>query len=315
MASFTVRRLIEIFFNLLLVSLLSFAIMWNTPGGPFDETNQPLSKEAKANIRAKYGLDQPFYVVWWNYVKNAVQGDFGISYQYPQTKITTLFQRYWVNSLILGGLAVLWSFPVGAVIGVIAALKRNTWIDRVITTVSLVGVTMPQIALIFFAILIFSVQLKWLPWGNGRDLLQQDPKFLIMPVFLFGFPTVGSLARYVRSGMLEVMGQDYIRTAKAKGLTYAKVVMKHAIRNMMIPIITLFGPVLANAFTGSAFIEVSFLIPGIGSFFLSSVFRRDYPLLMAVVLVGSAILSLTYLISDISYSLVDPRVRVGGGRK
>jgi peptide/nickel transport system permease protein len=315
MASYTVRRLLEILGNLLLVSLLSFAIMWNTPGGPFDETNQPLSKEAKANIRAKYGLDQPFYAVWWNYVKNAVQGDFGISYQFPQTPITKLFQRYWINSLILGGLAVLWSFPVGALIGVIAALKRNTWIDRLITTVSLVGVTMPQIALIFFAILIFSVQLKWLPWGNGRDLLQQEAKFMIMPVFLFGFPTVGALARYVRSGMLDVMGQEYIRTAKAKGLAFNRVVLKHAMRNMMIPIITLFGPTLANAFTGSALIEISFLIPGIGNFFLTSVFRRDYPLLMAVVLVGSAILSLTYLISDISYTLVDPRVRVGGGRK
>ncbi|MCX6016971.1 MAG: ABC transporter permease [Chloroflexi bacterium] len=315
MASYTIRRLLEILVNLLLVSLLSFWIMWQTPGGPFDETNQPLSKEAKANIRAKYGLDKPFYVIWWNYVKNAVQGDFGISYQFPTQSITTLFQRYWVNSLILGGLSVLWSFPVGAIVGVIAALKRNSWIDRTITTVSLVGVTMPQIALIFVAILIFSVQLKWLPWGSGRDLLQQKWQFLVMPVFLFGFPTVGSLARYVRSGMLDVMGQEYIRTARAKGLVYSKVVMKHAMRNMMIPIVTLFGPTLANAFTGSALIEIAFVIPGIGKFFLDSVFSRDYPLLMAVTLVGSAILSVTYLLSDLSYSLIDPRVRAGGGRK
>ena len=315
MASYTIRRLLEILFNLLMVSFLTFWIMWNTPGGPFDETNQPLSKEAKANIRAKYDLDKPFYVVWFNYVKNAAQGDFGVSYQFPTQKITSLFQRYWINSLILGGLSVLWSFPVGAVLGVVAALKRNSWIDRTITTVSLVGVTMPLIALIFVLVLIFVIQLKWLPWGTGRDLMQQEWNFLVLPVFLFGFPTVGSLARYVRSGMLDVMGQEYIRTAKAKGLTYAKVVMKHAMRNMMIPIITLFGPTLANAFTGSALVEIFFLIPGIGNFFLSSVFRRDYPLLMAVVLIGSAILSVTYLISDLSYTLIDPRVRVGGGRK
>ncbi len=315
MTAYISRRVIEIFFNLLLVSFLSFAIMWQTPGGPFDEVNQPLSKEAKANIRAKYGLDQPFYVIWWNYVKNAVQGDFGTSYQYPKQTIISLFQRYWINSLILGALSVLWSFPVGVIAGVIAALKRNTWIDRTITTVSLVGVTMPQIALIFWGVLIFSVQLKWLPWGNGRDLWQQELRFLIMPVFLFGFPTVGSMARYVRSGMLDVMGQEYIRTAKSKGVAYVSVVMKHAMRNMMIPIVTLFGPTLANAFTGSALIEVFFLIPGIGGFFLTAVFTRDYPLLMAIVLVGSAVLSLTYLISDVSYTLIDPRVRVGGGRK
>lgn len=315
MTAYISRRVIEIFFNLLLVSFLSFAIMWQTPGGPFDEVNQPLSKEAKANIRAKYGLDQPFYVIWWNYVKNAVQGDFGTSYQYPKQSIVSLFQRYWINSVILGGLSVLWSFPVGVIAGIVAALKRNTWIDRTITTVSLVGVTMPQIALIFWGVLIFSVQLKWLPWGNGRDLWQQELRFLIMPVFLFGFPTVGSMARYVRSGMLDVLGQEYIRTAKSKGVAYASVIMKHAMRNMMIPIVTLFGPTLANAFTGSALIEVFFLIPGIGGFFLTAVFSRDYPMLMAIVLVGSAILSLTYLISDVSYTLIDPRVRVGGGRK
>ncbi len=315
MVSYIIRRLLEIVVNLLLVSLLSFAIMWATPGGPFDELNQPLSKEAKANMMAKYDLDKPFYVVWWNYVKNAVQGDFGISYQYPRESIPSLFKRYWINSLILGGLAVLWSFPVGAVLGVISALKRNTWIDRTITTISLVTVTMPQVALIFFAVLIFSVQLKWLPWGNGRDLLQQELRFLILPVAIFGLPTVGTLGRYVRSGMLEVLGQDYIRTAKAKGLAYNKVVLKHAMRNMLIPIVTIFGPTLANAFTGSALLEIFFLIPGIGGFFLGSVFARDYPLLMAVILVGSFILSVTYLISDVAYGIIDPRIRVGGGRK
>lgn len=314
MASYIVRRLLEIAVNLLLVSLLSFAIMWATPGGPFDELNQPLSKEAKANMMAKYDLDKPFYVVWWNYVKHAVQGDFGISYQYPRESIPSLFQKYWVNSLILGSLSVLWSFPVGAILGVISALKRNTWIDRTITTISLITVTMPQVALIFFAVLIFSVQLKWLPWGNGRDLMHQELRFLIMPVVIFGLPTVGTLGRYVRSGMLEVLGQDYIRTAKAKGLSYGKVVLKHAMRNMMIPIVTIFGPTLANAFTGSALIEIFFLIPGIGGFFLSSVFARDYPLLMAVILVGATVLSLTYLISDVAYGIIDPRIRVGGGR-
>jgi len=225
-----------------------------------------------------------------------------------------LFKKYWINSIILGGLSVLWSFPIGAVLGIISALRRNTWVDRTITTLSLVTVTMPQVALIFFAVLIFSVQLKWLPWGNGRDLLQQELRFLIMPVMIFGLPTVGTLARYVRSGMLEVLGQDYIRTAKAKGLSYNRVVTKHALRNMLIPIITIFGPTLANAFTGSALIEIFFLIPGIGGFFLSSVFARDYPLLMAVILIGSFILSLTYLISDVLYGIIDPRIRLGGRR-
>lgn len=314
MARYLIGRIAGMAFVLLAVSFITFLIMYNTPGGPFDETNQPLSAEAKANILKKYGLDQPFYVQWFKYVTNAVQGDFGYSYQYPKERVFDLLAKYWINSIILGVLSVAWSFPAGAILGVIAALKRNSWIDRTITVVSLVGVTVPQISLIFLSILLFIVTLKWAPFGNGKPILQQDLRVLILPVFIFGIATVGSLARYVRSGMLDVMGQDYIRTARAKGMKRSGVILKHAMRNMMIPIITVFGPTLSNAITGSIFVEFAFAIPGIGRFFLGSIFARDYPLIMATTLVSAVILAVTFLASDIAYTLVDPRVRLGGGK-
>lgn len=308
MARYLIGRLLGFFFVLTVVSFITFFLMWSTPGGPFDELNMPLSPAAKANIRAKYGLDQPFYVQWAKYMINAVQGDFGMSYKYPATKVIDLFARYWGNSLLLGGLSVLWSFPVGAILGVVAALNRNKLLDQVITSFSLITVTLPSFALAFFGLAIFAVVLKWFPYGGWKPI--DDPRTLVLPVIIFGLGTVGSLARYMRSGMLDVLGQDYIRTARAKGVKRSKVIMKHAMRNMLVPIVTIFGPVITNAITGSAFVERWFVIPGIGNFFLDSINFRDYPVIMASVLIIAVVLTVTFLLTDIVYTLLDPRIRL-----
>jgi ABC-type dipeptide/oligopeptide/nickel transport system permease component len=308
MARYLLQRLFGFIFVVLVVSFITFFLMWKTPGGPFDETNMPLSAEAKANIVAKYGLDQPFYVQWAKYMFNAVQGDFGTSFKYPGKKVTDLFFQYWPNSLLLGGLAVLWSFPLGAALGIVAALKRNTFIDQLITALALISTTLPQFALAFFSLAIFAVMLRWVPYGGWKPA--EDSRTLILPVIIFGLSTVGSLARYMRSGMLDVLGQDYIRTARAKGVSQVKVIFKHGMRNMLVPIVTIFGPVLTNAITGSAFVEQWFVIPGIGHYYLDSITNRDYPVIMASVLIIAVILSITYLITDIVYTLLDPRIRL-----
>ncbi len=313
MARYILGRLAGLVFVLLTVSFLTFFLMYNTPGGPFDELNQPLSPEAKANMMRKYGLDQPFYVNWWNWLTRAVQGDFGESYYYPKTRVIDLFARYWGSSLMLGFLAVAWSFPLGVVLGIIAALKRNTIVDQAITTIALITVTVPIISLIFFGIAIFIIGLKWFGFNNGQPLYQQPANAWVLPAFIFGLGTVGALTRYTRSGMLDVLGQDYIRTAKAKGLGRALVIMKHAMRNMLIPLVTIFGPVLANAITGSTFVEITFAIPGIGRFFLESIYTRDYPVIIFTVIIAATMLSITNLLIDIAYTLIDPRVRLGGG--
>jgi ABC-type dipeptide/oligopeptide/nickel transport system permease component len=309
MARYLLFRFLGFIFVLLTVSFITFFLMYSTPGGPFDETQMPLSPEAKANIRAKYGLDQPFYVQWAKYMAAAVQGDFGYSFQFKGYKVTDLFLTYWANSLLLGVLSILWSFPLGIILGIVAALKRNTIIDYVITAISLTTSTMPIFALVFFSLAIFAVWLKWLPYGGWVNR-GGDPRTLILPVFIFGLGTVGVLARYIRSGMLEVLGQDYIRTARAKGVPRALVLGKHAMRNMLIPIVTIFLPVLTNAITGSVFIEMGFVIPGIARFFLDSVNFRDYPVIMATVLIAATILAFTYLLTDIAYTILDPRIRI-----
>ena len=307
------RYLIVRFFGFILVivtvSFITFFLMYSTPGGPFDETQMPLSPAAKANIRAKYGLDQPFYVQWAKYMGAALQGDFGESFQFKGYKVSDLFLKYWRNSILLGVLAVAWSFPTGILLGILAALRRNTIVDYVVTAISLSSSTMPQFALVFFSLAIFSVWLKWLPYGGWVDR-GGDVKTLILPVFIFGLGTVGVLARYIRSGMLDVLGQDYIRTARAKGVPRSWVIGKHAMRNMLIPIVTIFFPVLTNAITGSIFVELGFVIPGIGRFFIDSINYRDYPVIMATVLITATILAFTYLLTDIAYTVLDPRVRI-----
>jgi len=302
-------------FVLLVVSFLTFFLMYNTPGGPYEELNQPLSPDAKANMLKKYGLDQPFYVNWWKWVTKAVQGDFGESFYYPKTRVIDLFMKYWGSSLMLGAFALLWSFPLGIGLGIIAALKRNTIIDQVLTTFSLATITLPQISIIFFGIAIFIIGLHWFTFTNGKAFYEQPINALILPVFLFGVGTVGSLTRYTRSGMLDVLGQDYIRTAKAKGVSRTLVILKHAMRNMLIPLVTVFGPTVTNIVTGSIYIEIAFGIPGVGRYFLGSIFNRDYPVIIFTVVITAVVVTLTNLIVDISYTIIDPRVRLGGGSR
>ena len=304
MARYLLVRFLGFIFVIITVSFITFFLMWSTPGGPFDESKMPLEGAAKANILRKYGLDQPFYVQWFKYMVNAVQGDFGISFR-NQLPVKDLFLKYWPNSLLLGTLSLLWSFPAGIVFGIVAALKRNTWIDYVITSIALITSSLPQFAVIFFALAVFAVWLKVLPYGGWSDW-----KTMVLPVIIFGMGTVGGLARYTRSGMLDVLGQDYIRTARAKGAKRSVVIFKHAMRNMLVPIVTIFLPTITNILTGSIYVELGFVIPGVGRFFLESIFTRDYPLIMATVLIAATILSITYLLTDIAYTLLDPRIRL-----
>ncbi|MCL4504635.1 MAG: ABC transporter permease [Chloroflexi bacterium] len=308
MARYLLVRFFGFVFVILIVSFITFFLMYSTPGGPFDEKNMPLEPAAKANILKKYGLDQPFYVQWAKYMVNAVQGDFGISFK-NQVPVKDLFLKYWPNSLLLGVLSLIWSFPAGIIFGVIAALKRNSFTDYFITAVALITSSLPQFAVIFFALAVFAVWLKWVPYGGWIDH-GGSLSTLILPSIIFGMGTVGSLARYTRSGMLDVLGQDYIRTARAKGVSRAKVIFKHAMRNMLVPIVTLFFPVVTNIVSGSIYVELGFVIPGVGRFFLTSIFDRDYPVVMATVLIAAVILSVTYLLTDIAYTILDPRIKL-----
>jgi ABC-type dipeptide/oligopeptide/nickel transport system permease component len=312
MLKYLLWRLIGLFFVLLVVSFLTFLLARSVPGGPFDELNMPLSPAAKANIQRKYGLDQPFYVQWAKYVVAAVQGDFGYSYRFTSQKITTLFLNSWGPSLILGGLTLLWSIPAGIIAGVVAAVKRNTWVDSLVTLFAIVGSTIPNFALGVLLLLIFSSILGVLPNPANASGWQpaRDPRILIIPVFVFGLLPFATLARYTRSNLLEVMSQDYIRTARAKGASANVVLFKHALRNSLVPVLTVAGPFIPMCLTGSAILERQFSIPGIGPFFIDSINTRDYPLVMASVLIIAVLWGITYLVTDLLYLVLDPRIRL-----
>jgi ABC-type dipeptide/oligopeptide/nickel transport system permease component len=289
-----------------LVSIVAFLLMHSIPGGPFDEAQMPLPPAAKANILRKYGLDQPLHVQYINYMSNALRGDFGISFASPSETVIQLISRTWPVSITLGGITVLIALGLGIALGILAAIRQNTWIDYIVTFTATLGLTVPNFVIALWMILVFAVQLKWLPLGGwGTDWRQ-----LIMPMVALGLGPMGVAARYTRSSLADVFTSDYIRTARAKGLGEYVVVTRHAIKNALIPIITVLGPMVPNLITGTIFVETMFRVPGLGKFFVTSVLDRDYPMIMAVMLLVAGLWGLVYLLTDLLYTVIDPRVKL-----
>ena len=310
MARYLLGRVIGLIVVFVLVSIVAFMLMHAVPGGPFDEEKSPLPPAAKANILKKYGLDQPLYVQYLRYMGNAVRGDFGISFQSPTETVTQLIARAWPTSIQLGLMAIAVAFSFGLASGIIAAVKQNTWVDYVVTFVSTLGLTVPNFVIATWLVLIFVVRLRWLPTGGWPTASGGDWKTMIMPVLTLALAPMSLVARYTRSSLIEVIHSDYIRTARAKGLSERMVVMRHALKNALIPLITILGPQIPNLITGTIFVEVIFRVPGLGKFFVSSIYLRDYPMIMATMLLVAVLWSVTYLLSDILYTIVDPRVRL-----
>ena len=310
MARYLLGRVIGLIVVFVLVSIVAFLLMHAVPGGPFDEEKSPLPPAAKANILKKYGLDQPLYVQYLRYMGNAVRGDFGISFQSPTETVTQLIARAWPTSIQLGLMAIAVAFSFGLASGIIAAVKQNTWVDYVVTFISTLGLTVPNFVIAIWLVLIFVVRLRWLPTGGWPTASGGDWKTMIMPVLTLALAPMSLVARYTRSSLIEVIHSDYIRTARAKGLSERMVVMRHALKNALIPLITILGPQIPNLITGTIFVEVIFRVPGLGKFFVSSIYLRDYPMIMATMLLVAVLWSVTYLLSDILYTIVDPRVRL-----
>jgi len=309
MARYLVGRVFGLIIVFVAVSMLAFLMMHSVPGGPFDEEKQPLPPAAKANILRKYGLDKPLYEQYLLYMGSALHGDFGISFQSPTQTVTELIGQTWPISIQLGGLAILLAFSTGLTAGIIAAVRQNSWIDYVVTFISTLGITVPSFVIAIWLLLLFAVQLRWLPTG-GWPGSGGDWNTAIMPVITLALGPSAIVARYTRSSMVEVIRSDYIRTARAKGLREQTVVVRHALKNALIPMITILAPQIPNLITGTIFVEVIFRIPGLGKFFVSSIYLRDYPMIMATMLLVAVLWSITYLLSDILYIFVDPRIRL-----
>jgi peptide/nickel transport system permease protein len=310
MIRYLIGRVIGLVIVFVIVSIVAFVLMHSVPGGPFDEEKMPLPPAAKANILRKYGLDQPLYIQYLRYMGNAARGDFGISFQSPTETVIQLIGRTWPVSIRLGLLATALAFPLGLGLGILSAVKQNSWIDYVTTFVSALGITVPTFVISTWLVLIFVVRLGWLPTGGWPGSGNAGWNTMIMPVIALSLGPMALVARYTRSSLVEVIHSDYVRTARAKGLSERTVVLRHALKNALIPLITILAPQIPNLITGTIFVEVIFRVPGLGKFFVSSIYLRDYPMIMATMLLVAMLWSLTYLLSDLLYVLVDPRVRL-----
>ena len=305
MARYILGRLLGLVFVLFAVSLITFFMTRAVPGDPFAAGERQLPEATRIARAAKYGFDQPLIVQYGKYVWNVLHGDFGVPFQSPTQTVVELIKQTWPVTLRIGALTLLISYPLGIALGLLAALKRNTWVDYFITFGSTLGMVLPNFVVAIWLILVFSVSLDWLPSGGWGT-----PQHLVLPVIAYSLLPTSLVARYTRVSLLETMGADHVRTARAKGLSSRSVMTWHVARNALIPFVTVMIPEIPNILTGSIFIEQIFRVPGLGRFFVTSTLTRDYPMILALVLLVAVVWGLTYLLTDLLYTLLDPRIRL-----
>lgn len=306
MTIYILRRVLWMVPSLLIVFTLTFLVVHATPGGPWDESEKPLPEAVKANLDRQYHLNDPLHKQYVDYLVNALHGDFGPSYRSVERSVTDIVQATFPVSAQLGLLSMLFAIVVGIPLGALAAVKRNTWIDFVASLITVTGIATPPFVRISLLIVVFALAIPWFPTGGWEGIWDSR---VILPTVALGMGPAALLARYTRSSLLEVFTQDFMRTARAKGLTESAVVMRHAMKNALIPVVTVAGVTLTNVITGAFFIERIYGVPGIGRQFVDSVTGRDYPLLLGIVLLFALLISVMNLLVDISYALIDPRIR------
>ena len=289
---------------LLTVATLTFAIMHIVPGGPFDKEKK-LPPEIKANVEAKYHLDKPVHKQYILYLYGLIKGDLGPSYKYLGRDVRDIIKDTFPVSIQLGFLSLLISIIIGIGTGIISGIKSDTWWDRMTILFATTGISLPNFILGAILILLFSHFYKILP-----PALWEGWRYMILPSITLGFAPASYIARLTRSSVIDVMDKDYIRTARAKGLRGRNIVLKHVLKNSIMPVITILGPITAALVTGSFIVEYIFSIPGMGRFFVTAVTNRDYPLIMGVTLIYTVIIVLANVIVDILYTLLDPRVKI-----
>jgi ABC-type dipeptide/oligopeptide/nickel transport system permease component len=309
MARYILGRLISLVFVLLAVSLIAFFLMHAVPGGPFDISERRLPEATRQAQLEKYGLDQPIMVQYVKYIWHVLHFDFGVPFQRPTETVTSLIGSRWPVTIKIGIPTIIIAYSFGTFFGFLAAIRQNSWIDYTVTTVGTLGLTVQSWVIGIWLILLLAVQLKWLPTGGWGDW-----KHYIMPVIAYSLAPMALVARYTRVSILEVLRADYVRTARAKGLGERRVLLTHVSRNALIPWVTVLLPEIPNILTGSIFIESVFRIPGLGGYFATSMLSRDYPMILAVTLLIAALWGITYLITDILYTILDPRIRLTGSR-
>lgn len=300
---YILKRILLAFLTIWVVITITFFVMHAIPGGPF-LSEKAISASAQAALEAKYGLDKPLYEQYFTYLGDALRFDFGPSLKQRGRMVMDIIIDGMKTSVKLGLIAAGIAGIFGIVLGSVAALRRNKIIDKVIMVITTAFVSMPSFIMGSLLLVAFAILWQLLP-ANGNAA-----GGLVMPIITLSLYPMAYITRLTRSSMLDVLGQDYIRTAKAKGVSYFKIIFGHALKNSLIPVITYFGPMLAYIVTGSLVVEKIFAVPGIGRAFVSSITNRDYPMIMGTTIVLAVLIVVMNLVSDILYKVVDPRINL-----
>ncbi|GCD12958.1 ABC transporter permease [Clostridium tagluense] len=311
MFKFILKRLGYMFVTLWIVATITFMLIHAIPGDPLAGMARKLPEQIRANFMAKYGLDQPVVVQYGRFMKNIVlHADLGESLAYPGRKVTDVIKLHAPVSARLGIQAIAMGFFIGVSLGIIAAFNRGRWPDYLVMFIAILGISIPNFVMAALLQYFFTVKNMWLPttgWGGFE--------YTILPSIALSFSSIATYARYMRANTLDIIGQDYILTAKSKGITKLSLVWKHVIRNAILPAITILGPQLANIFVGAFVIESIFSIPGFGFNFVTSITDRDFTMIMGQTVFLCTLVIIAYVLVDILYGLIDPRIRLTGEKR
>ncbi|WP_243385717.1 ABC transporter permease [Bacillus kexueae] len=303
------KRILFMLLSLYVIVTATFFLMRAAPGGPFSGEKK-LPPEIEANLNAYYGLDQPWYIQYFDYLVSIAQWDFGPSFKYKGQTVNDLINDGFPVSFVLGMEAIFLAVALGVLLGVIAALRHNKWQDYSAMVFAVIGISVPSFIMASVLQYYFAIKLGLLPVARWETFAHT-----ILPALALASTPMAFIARLTRSSMLEVLSNDYIKTAKAKGLSGAAITFKHTIRNALLPVVSYMGPLTAGILTGSFVIEKIFGIPGLGSHFVLSITNRDYTTIMGVTVFYSVLLLVSILLVDLAYGLIDPRIKLAGGKK
>ncbi|MFW5699099.1 MAG: ABC transporter permease [Planctomycetota bacterium] len=309
MRRYLLKRLLQTPLVLLLLVTVSFFMMRLAPGGPFD-AEKPLDPATRAALDARYGLDRPLHEQYGRFLGRLIQGDLGPSFQFKTRTVNEIIAGNLGPSIVLGLLALSFALGIGLAAGVVSALRQNTALDYSTMTMAMVGLSVPAFVIGPLLQLLVAMRLGWLPVAEyGQGLA--TPRYLILPALTLALPFSARIARLTRAGMLEVINQDFVRTARAKGLREHTVILRHALRGSLLPVIAFLGPAVASLLTGSLVVEKIFQIPGLGRCFVDSALARDYTVVMGTMIVYGGFIIVFNLVTDVLLVLADPRVRHG----
>ena len=310
MAKYIGKRVFYMIITLFLIAVLTFVLMKILPGSPFDtERFEKLTPQQQQEALAKYDLDQPIYVQFFKYITDMLKGDFGTSFYYTKMPVTRVIFSRIGPSMLVGAQAILIGLAIGLSLGIIAACRHNGFVDNLTMIIAVLGISVPNFVAAALLQYYIGLKLGWLPVGFWESWACS-----VLPSLALCVQPLATSARFIRAETLDVLQQDYIVTARSKGMTQARLLLKHTLRNSIIPVITIIGTMVVNLLTGSLAIESIFSIPGIGGLFTDSVKNNDYNVIMGLTILYSFMYMLAILITDIAYSLVDPRIRIAAGK-